>query len=538
MNRSWDRILQTGGYISASVRHATLDSRTVIAHASAKITLSDAATWKSLPGWPYAGTNFFASTPALGDIDGDGIIEVVAGSDDDCIHALRADGTPVPGWPVRTGGDVYASPVLALLDHPEKRRIVVGSDDGSMYVLDEQGKTLAGWPVKTGGFIAASAAVGDLDGDGRNEIVFPSWDGYLYAMNVRGETLPGWPVQLDGILWSSPCLADLTGDGRLDIVIGSPGALHALDAEGQPLPGWPILMPGNVLADPVVVDFGKGLEMVIGSDAIYRIHPNGTVHRGFPVHVSTYFWGGAIVADVDGSGTLEIVAGGLDGAVHAVRACGSPVKGWPRTTEGMVFATPCLLPGKMMQSLAIGSWDGNLYRADLPDGVHSAWSQFAGSPTGERVVPGSGRKQAYEQAKSLRKPVSSSLQIQSIEMFPGVPVHQQVTFIRMTLNEPHDVAHAEVHFRENGDSGWAPSPLVLHGGRLLGLIRPFPAGTGLEWRIAVKARGGGWQLWPEDGWYTQRVRQFRSLPVRVLQRLLRRRECFRQTPASMDFSVL
>ena len=63
------------------------------------------------------------SSPAVGDIDGDGRPEVIVGggnfynrSDGHKVFAWHVDdGSTVPGWPVTTGGSTMPSPALGDL---------------------------------------------------------------------------------------------------------------------------------------------------------------------------------------------------------------------------------------------------------------------------------------------------------------------------------------------------------------------------------------------------------------------------------------
>src|SRR5256885_1784346 len=55
-----------------------------------------------LPGFPRQLTSDGASSPALADLDGDNKNELVFGTSDGRIHALRPDGSELPGFPVHT----------------------------------------------------------------------------------------------------------------------------------------------------------------------------------------------------------------------------------------------------------------------------------------------------------------------------------------------------------------------------------------------------------------------------------------------------
>ena len=55
-----------------------------------------------LPGFPKELLTDGASSPLFVDLDGDNRNELVFGTSDGFVHALRRDGSSVPGWPVRT----------------------------------------------------------------------------------------------------------------------------------------------------------------------------------------------------------------------------------------------------------------------------------------------------------------------------------------------------------------------------------------------------------------------------------------------------
>jgi Subtilase family/FG-GAP-like repeat len=185
---------------------------------------------------------------------------------------------------------------------------------------------------------------------------------------------------------SSPTLADIEGRGAQDVLVaGSDGTIHAYRPDGSEAPGWPVhtaLARGmspkykyNYLGDPawtsgeipqphepIVAPLAVGdlfhngaLEVVAtGEDGhVYAWNRKGHLLPGFPVetnpayqrmsvppeeanyvrHPSTGNVGGAALGDLQGNGQLDIVMGGWDGHVYAWQPNGTPVPGWPVSTE-------------------------------------------------------------------------------------------------------------------------------------------------------------------------------------------------------------
>ncbi|HIC95987.1 TPA: hypothetical protein EYP12_05085, partial [Candidatus Bipolaricaulota bacterium] len=173
------------------------------------------------------------SSPALGDLDGDGTLEVVLGSHDRTVYAL--DGrTGALRWAYPTRSKVWSSPTLADLDLDGRLEVLIASD--KVYALNGlTGRLKWAFPLELGSI--SSPAVGDLDGDGKPEVVIAADDVMVYALKGRSGKevwrfqVPFAQPQARGFIeHSSPALGDVDGDGRLEVAIGvSNRGLYLLD---------------------------------------------------------------------------------------------------------------------------------------------------------------------------------------------------------------------------------------------------------------------------------------------------------------------
>lgn len=320
-----------------------------------------------MSGYPLSLGTFVAASAAVGDINGDGQPEIVAGDfGGNRVWALHTNGTPLPGWPIAVGANVRSTAALADLDPSVPGlEVIVGVQDGTVQAWHGDGTNVPGWPVMAGNFVErCSPAVGDVDGDGNLEVFVGSWYDYhagstggIYAFDHTGAPLPGWPQLTNHTsVIASAVLADLDGDGRKEVIAGtyeSNARMFVWRYDGTLFPGWPYTIPRGassgsyVSSSPAVADLdGDGnLEIVDGTcgqcGTVYAWHRDGTVVTGWPFLANNVIDGSSpVIGDVDGDGRLEIVVGSGSGftpygcttaisKAYILHADGTLLPGWP-----------------------------------------------------------------------------------------------------------------------------------------------------------------------------------------------------------------
>ena len=256
---------------------------------------------------------FWAGDPAVGDIDNDGNLEVVI-SDGWFVYALEADGSIMSGWPTNADGITSLYPVLADIDTNGDLEVLIGSQNGGLYAWHHTGSNVSGWPKYTSGPIPGSPAVADFVTTVPGlEVVVGSYDDRIYGWHHNGTTISGWEGGIDtgDDIVSGVVFADLTNDGNYNAIVGSlSGQLYVIKPDGQPyFQSWPKTMGGQFFASPSIahLDEDFGAEVILESGGfLHALRPDGASLSGFPLNT---WWPSPTIADLDDDGHLELVAG-------------------------------------------------------------------------------------------------------------------------------------------------------------------------------------------------------------------------------------
>jgi hypothetical protein len=114
------------------------------------------------------------------------------------LYLVDASLNPFPGFPVNLGGPVNAPPALADIDGDGLRDIVVCSGS-KIYAFNHAGVSLDYFPVSVPvvaqGPLTSAPIVADVDGDGLVDIVAATRDGLVVAVNRKGTMAGGFPLQ-------------------------------------------------------------------------------------------------------------------------------------------------------------------------------------------------------------------------------------------------------------------------------------------------------------------------------------------------------
>ena len=341
------------------------------------------------------------SAPALGDLEGNGKLDILMSSFDGHVYAYRPDGTNVPGWPVK-------------VTLPQS---IADTVPAGKLITDPK--------------LMMTPAVGDVLGTGKDQVFLPGFqcndatnEVWAYGIqsdgnnNAGGAYMPGWPVTLksnagcyDQSIYfvqegsNSASIADFKGDGTKQITITPTGASPVIingdgsidkkyfGACGTPTcAGVPPYYPPDILtvgvtsqaaigdlkgdgSPDVMQSTAGGLSLTgalgdAGQAALPHVYDQawdsqtGDTLDNFPTDQDGFpFFNSPVVTNLTDDDTSSMIASNDSYWIHARGPDGNEAPGFPKwtgqwTSFGGVVGDPKL---DKQQYLAYGSREGDLF---------------------------------------------------------------------------------------------------------------------------------------------------------------------------------
>jgi len=318
------------------------------------------------PGWPIDLNGASQSSACITNIDSSDDKEIIFGDQTGKIHAMKSDGTSMPNFPYLAPASVIGSLAMADINNDGQKEIVANLNNSTIICLSNTGQLL--WTAPSGGTLVGNPIIANLNMSGPPEIIAFTQNRYIVALTSTGTNYSNFPLQIEGAMLATGAVADLNNDNNLEIVVATlTGNLHAINsATGTSLAGFPVALGGASRNHPTIanLDGDANPEILIptySNSQLFAINHDGSIL--FQKNIGQQVKSGAVVADVNGDGSQEIILIAYGGDIFITNSAGINLPGYPINIGENVESTPVVarFDDSALSGIIFGDANGKIH---------------------------------------------------------------------------------------------------------------------------------------------------------------------------------
>jgi len=333
------------------------------------------------------------SSPNVIDINNDNYPEIFFGDNNGFVHGIDYQGNNLNGFPVElpdgTSKEIWGSPAVGDIDNDGEIEIIVNSKNKHCYIIDQNGNIELNY--ETNQYLMGTPSLGNMDNDDDLEIIFTGYSttGDIFAINHDGTNVDNFPVSIDEKILRGVSIYDINGNGKDDIVVATEnekfiaiinddgtqniiftsenkfksapsiietnnGIMIVVGDEGGHFYGINIdgtivfdLETGdNIRSEAGFINYDNQLLIFIGSEDgyLYGLDSNGNILENWPVYIGDFKVNSSpVFADVDNNGIPEVISGTEQGHLIIYQLDGTPFSYYPIQMNYGFISSPSII---------------------------------------------------------------------------------------------------------------------------------------------------------------------------------------------------
>lgn len=331
-----------------------------------------------------AGDYDITSSPAIGDINNDGINEVVYLNSSGQLCAWNGKKGALIWKPVEVYNSGKSSPALFDMNNDGILDIIVTSDTSMLYIIDGMTGGIIRREMLGGAIAELSPAVHDLNGDGKPDVIACSEEGMVHFIYAPGyeNSVEKYTEFIEGPIYASPVIVATKKISPMVVVCSNNSKVFFFDGANRSKKTVDLVektqKPHLIAAPPAVGDInGDGIpEVVVQSNVpqyvsaiditkfdvmwtyfVEPVPPAGLKHTSSPV-----------IADFNGDGAGDVLAVSANGKVYCLKGntgypAGELISKLDIQGANRMIAAPALadFDKNGMDDAVVGAEDGSVY---------------------------------------------------------------------------------------------------------------------------------------------------------------------------------